>query len=85
MDTHSRDPSLLFSLLLHFTMSVLLQKRVCSFRSKFFPVRVDPFLENSVVQGSQQDIMKVSSFELENVFVKHYAPNHMPDPEGNGL
>ena len=20
--------------------------------------------------------------ELENVFVKHYAPNHMPDPKG---
>ena len=21
-------------------------------------------------------------FKLENVFVKHYAPNHMPDPKG---
>ena len=21
-------------------------------------------------------------FQLENVFVKHYAPNHMPDPKG---
>ena len=20
--------------------------------------------------------------QLENVFVKHYAPNHMPDPKG---
>ena len=20
--------------------------------------------------------------KLENVFVKHYAPNHMPDPKG---
>ena len=21
-------------------------------------------------------------WELENVFMKHYAPNHMPDPKG---
>ena len=23
-----------------------------------------------------------SSCQLENVFLKHYAPNHMPDPKG---
>ena len=23
-----------------------------------------------------------NSIKLENVFVKHYAPNHMPDPKG---
>ena len=23
--------------------------------------------------------------KLENVFVKHYAPNYMPDPKDNGL
>ena len=22
------------------------------------------------------------SIKLENVFIKHYAPNHMPDPKG---
>ena len=31
--------------------------------------------------------LKLGSFlaiwELENVFVKHYAPNHMPDPKEN--
>ena len=25
---------------------------------------------------------EISNFKLENVFVKHYAPNHMPDPKG---
>ena len=25
---------------------------------------------------------KTEKKELENVFVKHYAPNHMPDPKG---
>ena len=24
----------------------------------------------------------LSPLELENVFMKHYAPNHMPDPKG---
>ena len=31
---------------------------------------------NFVAQASKQKV------ELENVFVKHYAPNHMPDPKG---
>ena len=31
-------------------------------------------------QGSKPKIKLV--FRLENVFVKHYAPNHMPDPKG---
>ena len=26
--------------------------------------------------------LAVAENELENVFVKHYAPNHMPDPKG---
>ena len=25
------------------------------------------------------------SYKLENVFVKHNAPNHMPDPKGNKI
>ena len=24
----------------------------------------------------------MTDFKLENVFMKHYAPNHMPDPKG---
>ena len=26
--------------------------------------------------------MFLVQYKLENVFVKHYAPNHMPDPKG---
>ena len=34
-------------------------------------------------QGSWLFVWAYASLvELENVFVKHYAPNHMPDPKG---
>ena len=39
--------------------SLLLKIRICSFWSKFFPLRVDPILNGSLVQGSLQEITKV--------------------------
>ena len=39
----------------------------------------------SLASGKYLAKMAKKPKKLENVFVKHYAPNHMPDPKGNGL
>ena len=39
----------------------LLKKRICSPRSKFFPLRVDPTLKGCTVQESKQEVIKVVS------------------------
>ena len=43
----------------HLIRGWLLKKRICSHRSKFFPLRVDPFLKNFILQRSKQEVMKV--------------------------
>ena len=38
----------------------LLNERICSFRSKFFPLRVDPILKSYLIQRSKQKFMSIN-------------------------
>ena len=41
----------------------LLKERICSYKSKFFPLRVNPiFLKGYVIQGSIQESQKLFPF-----------------------
>ena len=35
-----------------------------------------------IILSQTANVLEQNFLELENVFVKHYAPNHMPDPKG---
>ena len=41
----------------------LLKNRICSSRSKFFSLKVDPFLKGVIAQGCKQEVTKVASLE----------------------
>ena len=43
------------------------------------PAHINPFTDS---RGNLYHYSFTSIRELENVFVKHYAPNHKPDPKG---
>ena len=44
-----------------FSVGQLLNERICSFRSKFFPLKVDPFWKGFYTEGSKQEVTKVVS------------------------
>ena len=49
-----REATLLFPIFAsHLIRDQLFKKRICSLRSKFFPLRVDPILKGCIVQGSK--------------------------------
>ena len=46
---------------LHYTVwDLLIKERICSTRSKFFPLRVDPFFRRVLSTGEQQEVTKYS-------------------------
>ena len=61
----------------------LIEKNLLPWR-KFFPLRVNSILKGfnccpgKLIRSHKSSLL----LKLENVFVKHYAPNHMPDPKG---
>ena len=38
----------------------VLKQRICSSRSKFFPLRVDPMSKSYIIQGRKQEFMQVN-------------------------
>ena len=51
-----------FGLIYLLNVDQLLKERICSHRSKFFPLRVDPVLEELCNWGSRQEVAKPVSF-----------------------
>ena len=43
-----------------FNMVLLLKERICSNRSKFFPLRVDPMSKSYLIQRNKQEFMQVN-------------------------
>ena len=54
-DSGSHGPLVSF-LPLSFMGSTLIQERICSHRSKFFPLSLDPLLEGYIFKNSKQDV-----------------------------
>ena len=48
-----------FIIFASFVWTQLLKERICSFRSKFFPLRADPFLKGIITQGTRLEVIKV--------------------------
>ena len=46
----------------------------------FFWLHLSLWSYLNVFKESSSDLLP-DYFKLENVFIKHYAPNHMPDPK----
>ena len=48
----------------------------------YLPVKMYLYLPVKNVSVFTCKNVSIFTCKLENVFVKHYAPNHMPDPKG---
>ena len=60
--------------------SSLIKERICSHQSKFFPLGVDPFEEDFILQVSKQEVTKLLSFckpDGKDVSVSIHFKRHM--------
>ena len=72
-----------------FNLGQLLKERICSKRSKFFPLRVEARLERLysaffILQGSKQEVMEVVSFCKNGAKKKKTGDVSIHPGEGGG-
>ena len=59
--TFREKPSAIFIYACLFNRGLLLKKRICSCKSKFFSLWLGPFIKDYVIHGTNQEVTKVVS------------------------